>query len=159
MMPCLSKTARPQISAVSLPVGPAQIVSPFLQRCWTLSCPNLPASSQIQPSAAKRTAMYGHKKAAYSLHKRISGICNQCDIKFYSVSDTFKISSSTQSVYRPCCSNLLLKRIRLCTTRRVSSLFKYRYLFSFFNITIPPPLSIAYKKNGCLTTVRFNLIG
>ena len=86
-------------------------------------------------------------------------ICNQCDIKFYSVSDTFKISSSTQSVYRPCCSNLFLKRIRLCTTRRVSSLLKYRYLFSFFNITISPPLSIAYKKNGCLTTVRFNLIG
>ena len=44
MMPCLSKTARPQISAVSLPVSPAQTVSPFLQRCWTLSCPNLPAS-------------------------------------------------------------------------------------------------------------------
>ena len=43
-MPCLSKTARPQISVVSLPVSPAQTVSPFLQRCWTLSCPNLPAS-------------------------------------------------------------------------------------------------------------------
>ena len=101
----------------------------------------------------------GIKKAAYSLHKRISGLCNQCDIKFYSVSDTFKISSSTQSVKRPCCCNLFLKRIRLCTTRRVSSLLKYRYLFSFFNITISPPLSIAYKKNGCLSTVRFNLIG
>ena len=35
MMPCLSKTARPQISAVSLPVSPAQTVSPCLQRCWT----------------------------------------------------------------------------------------------------------------------------
>ena len=44
MMPCLSKTARPQISAVSLPVSPVCTGSPFLQRCWTLSCPNLPAS-------------------------------------------------------------------------------------------------------------------
>ena len=68
----------------------------------------------------------GHrqKHAAYSLHKIISGVCNQCDIKFYSMSDTFKISSSTQSVKRPCCCNLFLKRIRLCCTRRVSSSFR-----------------------------------
>ena len=39
-----SQTVRPRSSAVSLPVSPAQTVSPFLQRCWTLSCPNLPAS-------------------------------------------------------------------------------------------------------------------
>ena len=42
-MPCLSKTAQPQISAVSLPAIPVCTGSPFLQRCWTLSCSNLPA--------------------------------------------------------------------------------------------------------------------
>ena len=56
MMPCLSKTARPQISAVSLPVSPAQTVSPFLQRCWTLSCPNLPASRSPLCRSQSQTA-------------------------------------------------------------------------------------------------------
>ena len=56
MMPCLSKTARPQISAVSLPVSPAQTVSPFLQRCWTLSCPNLPASRSPLRRSQSQTA-------------------------------------------------------------------------------------------------------
>ena len=37
-----SQTARPRISAVSPPVSPARTESPFLQRCWTLSYPNLP---------------------------------------------------------------------------------------------------------------------
>jgi len=56
MMPCLSKTARPQISAVSLPVGPAQTVSSFLQRCWTLSCPNLLASRSRLCRSQSQTA-------------------------------------------------------------------------------------------------------
>ena len=56
MMPCLSKTARPQISVVSLPVSPAQTVSPFLQRCWTLSCPNLPASRSPLRRSQSQTA-------------------------------------------------------------------------------------------------------
>ena len=53
-MPCLSKTARLQISAVSLPVSPEQTELPYLQRCWTLSYSNLPVllsrlcRSQIQ---------------------------------------------------------------------------------------------------------------
>ena len=41
-MSSLSKTARLQISAVSLPEIPVCTGSPFLQRCWTLSCSNLP---------------------------------------------------------------------------------------------------------------------
>ena len=43
MMPCLSKTARPQISAVSLPAIPVCTGSSFLQRRWISLCPNLPA--------------------------------------------------------------------------------------------------------------------
>ena len=42
-MPCLSKTARPQISAVSLPAIPVCTGSSFLQRRWISLCPNLPA--------------------------------------------------------------------------------------------------------------------
>ena len=41
-MPCLSKTARPQISAILPLVSPEQTISPFLQRCSTPPCPNLP---------------------------------------------------------------------------------------------------------------------
>ena len=41
-MSSLSKTARSQISAVSLPEISVCTGSPFLQRCWTLSCSNLP---------------------------------------------------------------------------------------------------------------------
>ena len=136
---------------------------------WS-DCPSWGPEEPLGESQSKKIIMPGVGSMLLSAHcprslnhwtpfTQPANLCNQCDIMFYSVSDTFKISSSTQSVYRPCCSNLFLKRIRLCTTRRVSSLLKYRYLFSFFNITISPPLSIAYKKNGCLSTVRFNLIG
>ena len=41
-MPCLSKTARPQISAVSLPAIPVCTGSPFLRKRWTSSYPNPP---------------------------------------------------------------------------------------------------------------------
>ena len=58
MMPCLSKTARPQISAVSLPAIPVCTGSSFLQRCWTLSCPNLPASRSPLCRSQSQTAVH-----------------------------------------------------------------------------------------------------
>ncbi len=41
-MPDLPKTAQRHLSAVSPPASAVCIVSPFLQRCWTLSCLNQP---------------------------------------------------------------------------------------------------------------------
>ncbi len=63
MMPCLSKTARPQISAVSLPAIPVCTGSSFLQRCWTLSCPNLPA-------LRSPLCRFQNQIAAHPIHRR-----------------------------------------------------------------------------------------
>ena len=44
---------------------------------------------------------------------------------------SFKISSSTQSVYLPCRIREFFSRIRLCKITLLSVSFKYRYLFCF----------------------------
>ena len=56
-------TARPQISAVSLPAISEQTVSPFLQRCWTSSCPNLPV-------LLSRLCRSQSQTAAHPIHRR-----------------------------------------------------------------------------------------
>ena len=62
-MPCLSKTARPQISAVSLPAISEQTGSPYLQRCLTSPCPNPPVlRSRLYRSQSQTAARPTHRR-------------------------------------------------------------------------------------------------
>jgi len=78
--------------------------------------------------------MYRNEKTAYSFY-RINGLSGLFPYDIFSClvgeSITFKMSSSTQSVYLPCWMSEFFNLTRLCKTTLISDSFKYKYLFCF----------------------------
>ena len=93
-MSSLSKTARLQISAVSLPEIPVCTGSPFLQRCWTLSCSNLPVLLSRLCRSQSQTA------ARPIRHRCLPDIRRQRRLFFCSFCGTRSVSVSRYGSHR-----------------------------------------------------------